>query len=68
MKTYDLMAAPLIFPGQKVVAIIRTDNRNTESISAKLQLKYCNSADTLATFDGPRTTLSPGRCEYLPIT
>jgi hypothetical protein len=68
MKTYDLMAAPLISPGQTVTAILRADACNNASISANLRLKHYNAADTLSTFDGPSTTLSPGQEETLTWT
>ena len=61
MKTYDLMASPLVSPGQIVTAVLRADPSNTAAITAKLRLKHYNSTDTLSPFDGPPATLSPGQ-------
>jgi ADP-ribosylglycohydrolase len=65
MKTYDLMAAPLVSPGQVVTAVLRADSSNTASISVNLRLKHYNDADTLSKFDGPSTALSPGQEQTL---
>ena len=61
MKTYDLMASPLISPGQKVTAVIRAEDSNSSPISVKLRLKHYNITDTLSTFDGPLAALPPGQ-------
>ena len=68
MKTYDLMAAPLVSPVQVVTAVLRADSSNTRSISANLRLKHYNAADTLSTFDRPPTTLCPGKEQTLTWT
>ena len=60
MATYDLMATPLISPGQKVTAILRASSSNTSEITASIRLKHYNSTDTLSPFDGPASSLSPG--------
>ncbi|KUJ23729.1 ADP-ribosylglycohydrolase [Mollisia scopiformis] len=65
MKTYDLMASPLISPGQTVTAVLSADTSNSESVSVNLRLKHYNPADTLSIFDGPSTTLSPGQQQTL---
>lgn len=60
MKIYDLMASPLISPGQTITAILRADHSNTSSITTNLRLKHYDATDTLSPFDGPGTTLSSG--------
>jgi hypothetical protein len=65
MKTYDLMAAPLVSPGQTITAILRADKSNKKAISANLRLKHYNAYDTLSSFDGPSIALSPGEDQTL---
>jgi ADP-ribosylglycohydrolase len=65
MQTYDLMAAPLVAPGQEVSVIVRTDSSNTAPVSVTLRLKHYNTADSLSPFDGPSTTLLPGQEQTL---
>jgi ADP-ribosylglycohydrolase len=61
MQIYDLMAAPLVSPGQKITAILRADSSNASIVTANLRLKHYNTTDTLSSFDGPLASfLSPG--------
>lgn len=60
MKTYELMASPLVSPGQTITAVVFAENSNSEAVSVNLRLKHYNATETLSTFDGPSTTLSPG--------
>jgi ADP-ribosylglycohydrolase len=65
MRAYDLMAAPLVSPGQVITAVVRADGANTTSVTANLRLKHYNATDTLSTFDGPSTALLPGEEQTL---
>ncbi|CAH0020062.1 unnamed protein product [Clonostachys rhizophaga] len=62
-KTYDLMASPLVYPGQTVTAALRADGSNSQPVAVNLRLKHYTVTDTLLTRDGPSTTLAPnGEC------
>jgi ADP-ribosylglycohydrolase len=65
MKTYDLMAAPLISPGQTLTAILRASPSNRKPITANLRLKHYNVSDTLSTVNGPSVSFSPGEQQTL---
>jgi hypothetical protein len=58
--TYDLMASPLISPGQTVSAILLADKGNTKPISVTLRIGHYKANDTISRFDGPSILLSPG--------
>lgn len=65
-KIYDLMAVPLVSPGQTVTAIVRSDKGNTAEVTVELRLKHYTVADTLAPAkDGPSVTLAPGQQQTL---
>jgi hypothetical protein len=68
MWVYDLMASPLVVPGQTVTAVLRADGSNNYPILVNLRVKHYNSADTLSPFDGPSITLSPGQDHTLTWT
>ncbi|RMZ76289.1 hypothetical protein DV737_g4913, partial [Chaetothyriales sp. CBS 132003] len=66
-ETYGFMAAPLVYPGQKVTALLRADKSNNVPVSVNLRLKHYNITDTLSTLDGPSVTLVPDQetCTYV---
>ena len=64
-KTYDLMAAPLVYPGQTMTAVLRADGSNKLPVSVNLRLKHYVISDTLKSMDGPSTTLAPGQEQVL---
>lgn len=57
MKTYDLMASPLVSPGQTVHAVVRADHTNTASVTVRLRLQAYGPSDKLVTVDGPSVSL-----------
>ncbi len=59
--TYDMMASPLIYPGQTVKAVIRADKTNTSSVVARLRYKVYDAKDDLRTVDSPSVTIQPGQ-------
>lgn len=68
MNTYELMASPLVSPGQKVTAVVFADKSNTEPVSINLRLKHYNESETLTSLDGPSTALGPGDAQTLTWT
>jgi len=68
MKFYDLMATPLISPGQTVNAVLYADSANNEPISISLRLKHYNAGDSLSTLDGPSVKVLPGQDQVLTWT
>lgn len=69
MKTYDLMASPLIYPGQTVQALLRAAKCNSNSVDVQLRLKVYSKNDELVTFDAPTSvTISPGKEQVLEWT
>jgi ADP-ribosylglycohydrolase len=60
METYDMLASPLIEPGQRVYAVVQAEGTNTSAVDARLRLKVYGEDDRLDTFDGPSITLNPG--------
>ncbi|KAN0095006.1 ADP-ribosylglycohydrolase [Hyaloscypha variabilis] len=67
-KTYELMATPLVSPGQIVTAVLHADSSNNVPVSVSLRLKHYNATDTLSHFDGPSITLCPGQDQILNWT
>lgn len=64
MKTYELMASPLVYPGQTVTAKIRPSG--VGEVVVGLRLKVYSQHDDLVTVDGPSSVLTPG--EEHPLT
>lgn len=55
-RDYELMASPLVYPGQLLTAKLRSGSNGT----VRLRVKAYNEHDTLITVDSPPTTLQPG--------
>ncbi|KAF1993292.1 ADP-ribosylglycohydrolase [Amniculicola lignicola CBS 123094] len=59
-RDYEMMASPLIYPGQRISAILTSSAKNTSPTSIKLRIKAYNSTDELITVDSDRLSLPPG--------
>jgi len=60
MHTYDLMATPLVYPGQTVKARVSAPAGNRGSIGVCLRLRVYDEHDQLRDVDGDVVTLAPG--------
>jgi ADP-ribosylglycohydrolase len=60
MRTYDLMATPLVYPGQVVKARVVAPAGNRGAIEARLRLRVYDERDELRDVDGPAVALKPG--------
>jgi ADP-ribosylglycohydrolase len=60
MRTYELMAAPLVYPGQVVEARLVADKANTGTLAARLRLRVYDGHDELGDRDGEPVMLAPG--------
>ena len=60
MRTYELMASPLLYPGQVVSARLVADRRNSAAVEARLRLKRYGANDVLKEIDGDAARLAPG--------
>ncbi|KAM0252544.1 hypothetical protein ACHAQJ_007676 [Trichoderma viride] len=65
MKTYELMASPLLYPGQTVTAKVRADGEGGSQVAVGLRLKVYSQNDELVTVDGPSTVLQSGEAQSL---
>ena len=61
MRTYELMATPLLYPGQTLSAGVFTDGQNSGSVEIRLRLRRYGEADTLVDMDGPSVRLGAGQ-------
>lgn len=70
MRTYDLMASPLLYPGQTLKAHIAASAGNVGRVKACLRLRIYDSADKLRILDHAdgAVVLSPGDEEMLSWT
>ncbi|KAH8886273.1 ADP-ribosylglycohydrolase [Thozetella sp. PMI_491] len=66
--SYELMASPLIYPGQELKATIRADESTTSQLKAQLRLKVYSSKNQLINFDSPAAILEPGKPHTLRWT
>ncbi|KAM5356809.1 hypothetical protein ACJ41O_003455 [Fusarium nematophilum] len=66
MATYELMASPLVYPGQTITALLR--NSGLEDVQVGLRLRVYSQNDEVIPVDGPVTTLSPGQTQPLEWT
>lgn len=60
MRTYDLQATPLLYPGQTVAARVLADQANTGPLTVCLRLAVYGRDDILVHRDGPDTEVSAG--------
>jgi ADP-ribosylglycohydrolase len=65
MRTYDLMATPLVYPGQVVSARVAARAGNKGAVSARLRIRVYDCNDELQSIDGEAVTLAPGKSEIL---
>ena len=61
MRTYDLMATPLVYPGQTVTARIVAHEANRGAITVRLRARVYDGDDELRDIDGNPTTLVAGK-------
>jgi ADP-ribosylglycohydrolase len=61
MRTYDLMATPLVYPGQVVKARILAPAENLGAVKACIRARIYNDHDQLNDVDGPAMTIEPGK-------
>lgn len=59
---YDLMACPLVYPGQHISAVLYANQSNTSGLNVRLRVKAYNPRDDLVTIDGPIATFEDDRC------
>ena len=59
MRTYDLMATPLVYPGQTLRARVKADAANQGAVNARLRLRVYDLQDELVDVDGPAVLLAP---------
>lgn len=60
MRTYELMATPLVYPGQTVRARVVAHESNEGAVSAMIRMRAYNGSNELVDTDGPATELAPG--------
>ncbi|MDB5541636.1 MAG: ADP-ribosylglycohydrolase family protein [Devosia sp.] len=60
MRTYDLMATPLVYPSQVVKARVAAPAANKGAIDVRLRLRVYDEHDQLRDVDGEAVALQPG--------
>jgi ADP-ribosylglycohydrolase len=60
MRTYDLMATPLLYPGQVVKARVAADAGNRGEIEIRLRARVYDANDQLHDIDGEAQTVAAG--------
>lgn len=60
MRTYDLMATPLVYPGQTVKARVKADGQNRGIIEARLRIRVYDGRDQLSDIDSALVVIEPG--------
>jgi len=60
MRTYDLMATPLVYPGQVLKARVVAPEDNKGDVEVRLRLRVYDAADRLRDVDGETCHLAPG--------
>lgn len=70
MPIYEIGGSPLIYPGQRLKAVVRADRGNAAAISMKLRLKVFKPDDTIIRVDQEQsaTVLSSGESSILEWT
>lgn len=60
MRTYDLMATPLVYPGQMLRARVVAPATNVGVVNVQLRVRVYDAADKLRDIDGDIQILNPG--------
>ena len=60
MRTYDLMATPLVYPGQTVKARVAAPKDNRWPVEVRLRIRVYDEHDELRDVDGAVVALKPG--------
>lgn len=60
MRTYDLMATPLVYPSQVLKARVMAPRDNKGDVDVRLRLRVYDAADQLRDVDGDAYRLAPG--------
>ena len=60
MRTYDLLATPLVYSGQTVKAHVASPKENRSPIEVRLRVRVYDERDELRDVDGTLETLKPG--------
>ncbi len=60
MRTYDLMATPLLYPGQTLKARLVAPAENNGPVEVRLRARVYDAADQLRDVDGDAQLLAPG--------
>ncbi len=68
MRTYDLMASPAVYSGQRLEALCFAAADNPGPLAVGLRVKVYGRDDALVAVDGPSETLAPGRSATLGWT
>ena len=70
MRTYELMATPLLYPGQTLSARVAASERNAGAVEVRLLLRRYGDGDQFVDIDGPAHRLAAGEagdlCWILP--
>ena len=61
MRTYELMASPLVYPGQALNASFVADLENSGEVMVRLLIRRYGDADCLVEVGGPAKILGPGQ-------
>jgi ADP-ribosylglycohydrolase len=59
MRTYELMATPLVYPGQRVQARVVAHSNNTSDVTVSLAALVYGAGDSLAPLDSEAVVLAP---------
>jgi ADP-ribosylglycohydrolase len=61
MRTYDLMATPLVYPGQIVQTRVVADAGNKGDVAVRLRIRVYDERDQLRDIDGASVLVEPGK-------
>ncbi|MGZ9812554.1 ADP-ribosylglycohydrolase family protein [Pseudoroseicyclus sp. H15] len=53
MRTYDLLASPLVYPGQRLTARVVGDKSLKGAVEARLRMRHYDGSDSIVDLDGP---------------
>ena len=68
MRTYALMASPLLYPGQTILARVVAPATNVGTVRVALRLRVYGDGDGLRDIDGDAVELAPGEDQVLSWT
>ncbi len=64
-RDYELMASPLVYPGQQLESVLHAANSSNGPVMARIRLAFYNAGDEVLTLESSPVSLPPGASDSI---